>query len=364
MTRSLFAPVPFACGAAAPNAFALAPLTNGQSHDDGTLGDDERRWLVRRAAGGFGLVSTCAAHVSEDGKGFDGQLGVWGDQHLPGLTTLASELRAQGAVAVAQLYHGGARCPSRLTGAQPWSASAFTENKPDFEVPRAATEEDIARVIRHFGDAAARCAKAGFDGVELHGAHGYLLSQFLSATMNTRADAWGASLENRARLLREVTRAARARGGERFVVGVRLSPEDFGFTRGVDLDETVQVARWLADDSADFVHLSLWDVNRMTKKRPAEHPITVFRAALPEHVRIVVAGKVWTRADAERCLSLGADLVAFGRAAIVNPDLPTRCGDEAWSPRRPPLTPAEYAERDVSPAFVGYLRRFEGMVAG
>ena len=79
MTRSIFDPVSFACGATSPNGFMLAPLTNGQSPDDGTLSDAERRWLVRRAAGGFGLVSTCAAHVSEDGKGFDGQLGVWGE---------------------------------------------------------------------------------------------------------------------------------------------------------------------------------------------------------------------------------------------------------------------------------------------
>lgn len=364
MTRSLFDPVSFACGVTAPNAFALAPLTNGQSHDDGTLHDDELRWLARRAAGGFGLVSTCAAHVSEDGKGFDGQLGVWSDRHVEGLTTLAQALRASGAVPVVQLYHGGARSPSRLTGAQPWSASSFTEDRPDFEVPRPATEDDLQRVIAHFGDATARTRAAGFAGVELHGAHGYLLSQFLSTTMNTRGDGWGGSIEGRARLLREVTRAARARGGDGFLVGVRLSPEDFGFVRGVDLDETVQVARWLADDGVDFIHLSLWDVNRRTRKRPDVHPIALFREALPAHVRVVVAGKVWTRADAERCLELGADMVALGRAGIVNPDLPRACEDAAWTPRRPPLTPEEYAARDVSPRFLAYLRRFDGMVAG
>lgn len=364
MTRSIFDPVSFACGATSPNGFMLAPLTNGQSHGDGTLSDAERRWLVRRAAGGFGLVSTCAAHVSEDGKGFDGQLGVWGDHQLPGLTTLAADIAEHGALPIVQLYHGGVRCPSKLTGQQPWSASVFTEDKPDFEVPRAATEADITTVIARFGDAAARTRAAGFAGVELHGAHGYLLSQFLSATMNTRGDAWGGSIENRARLVREVTRAARARGGAGFLVGVRLSPEDFGFTRGVDLDETVQVARWLAEDGADFIHLSLWDVNRTTRKRPEEHPIAVFRAALPAHVRIVAAGKVWTRADAERCLSLGADMVALGRAGILNPELPREARDDAWTPRRPPLTPEEYAARDVSSAFLTYLRRFDGMVAG
>lgn len=363
MHRSLFDPVAFASGLTAPNAFVLAPLTNGQSHDDGTLGEDEFRWLVRRAAGGFGVISTCAAHVSETGRGFEGQLGIWSDQHLPGLTRLAGALRTHGALPIVQLYHGGARSPSRLTGRPPWSASSFLEDRPDFEVPREATEDDLSTVIEHFGEATQRARQAGFAGVELHAAHGYLLSQFLSATMNTRRDAWGGALEGRARLLREVTRTARARGGPGLLVGVRLSPEDHGFARGLDLDENLQVARWLADDGVDFLHLSLWDVSRNTKKRPQQHPIPLFRNALPSHVRLVVAGKVWTRSEAQRCLELGADLVALGRAAILNPDFPLRCRDPQWPPRRPPLTATEFAAQDVSPPFVAYLRRFEGMVA-
>ena len=155
------------------------------------------------------------------------------DRQLPGLTTLAHALRAHGAVPVVQLYHGGVRSPARLTGQRPWSASEFSEDRPGFEVPRAATDDDLARVVRDFAAAAARARDAGFLGVELHGAHGYLLGQFLSATMNTRDDAWGGPLAHRARLLREVTRAARDRGGPGFLVGVRLSPEDFGFTREI-----------------------------------------------------------------------------------------------------------------------------------
>src|SRR5205823_8389681 len=113
---------------------------------------------------------------------------------------------------------------------------------------------DLARVIRQFGDAAARSQAAGFDGVELHGAHGYLLSQFLSTTMNP-----GVDLAGRARLLRDVMREVRTRCGPRFTVGVRLSLEDRGQARGLDLDDSLQVARWLADDGADWIHASLWD---------------------------------------------------------------------------------------------------------
>src|SRR4029077_13813122 len=129
-----------------------------------------------------------------------------------------------------------------------------------------------------------------FEGIELHGAHGYLLSQFLSATYNRRDDRWGGSLEHRARLLREPPRAVRAAVPAGFVVGVRLSPEDRGNARGLDLDESLQVARWLADDGADFIHLSLWDATRNTAKRPSEHPLPLFRDAVPRDVALVACG--------------------------------------------------------------------------
>lgn len=363
MTTSPFDPLTFRGGAVAKNRVALAPLTNEQSHDDGTLSDDERLWLVRRAAGGFGVVTTCASHVSPDGRGFAGQLGVWGDHQLPGLTRLASEIAAHDALPMVQLYHGGVRCPSKLTGQQPWSASVFHEDRPGFEAPRAATEEDLARVIAQFGDAAVRARRAGFAGVELHGAHGYLLSQFLSRAMNTRDDAWGGAIENRARLVREVARRVRAAVPAPFVLGVRLSPEDFGFARGLDLDETVQVARWLADDGVDFIHLSLWDGKRNTRKRPDEHPVPLFRAALPGDVRILAAGKVWTVDDASALLAKGVDCVALGRAGIVNPDWPNEAREPGFAPRMPPLTVAEYGERAVTPRFAEYLRQFNGMIA-
>jgi 2,4-dienoyl-CoA reductase-like NADH-dependent reductase (Old Yellow Enzyme family) len=359
---SLFEPVTFKSGATAKNRVALAPLTNEQSHADGTLGDDELAWLTRRARGGFGVVSTCAAHVSRDGQAFEGQLGVWSDAHVPRLRDLASAIAREGALGLVQLHHGGVRALSRLTGEPVWSASSFTEDRPGFEVPRAATVADLQRVMGDFGEAARRASEAGFSGVEVHGAHGYLLGQFLSATMNTRTDDFGGSIAGRALLLREVTRRVRDELPAPHVVGVRLSPEDFGQARGLDLDESLEVAAWLAEDGIDYCHLSLWDITRLTKKRPDQHAIALFRRALPEDVRIVVAGKIWTPAEAEHALSLGADLVALGRSAIVNPDWPRDAARPGWEPRRPPLTRAEYADVAVSATFASYLRRFDGMV--
>jgi 2,4-dienoyl-CoA reductase-like NADH-dependent reductase (Old Yellow Enzyme family) len=354
----LYQPLSLRSGVVLPNRVALAPMTNLQSHADGLLGDDELAFLARRAGGGFGLVETCAAYVAQDGKAWPGELGVDRDECVPGLTRLAARLHDGGAACMVQLFHGGVRADPALTGEQPWSASTWTEDSPAFVAPRPATGDDIGHVIGQFAAAAARAEAAGFDGVELHGAHGYLLSQFLSRTMNPRTDGWGGDLPGRARLVREVLRACRARCSPRFAIGVRLSLEDFGNARGMDLDDNLQVARWLADDGADFIHASLWDVTKSSAKYPDQHPVTALRAALPREVAVLACGKIWTHADAVAVLEQGADVIALGRAAICNPDW-LRQADI----KRPPLTMAELQERAVSPKFAEYLRRWKGFVA-
>lgn len=358
-SHDVLTPFAFRNGKTARNRVALAPLTNMQSHADGSLGDAELHFLEARAEGGFGVVETCASHVSRDGQGWDGELGIHDDRLLPGLSRLASSLRERGAVSIVQIFHGGARAQERLIGERPWSAS---EIEGDPAAPRAATMADIERVIGDFRDAAARAHRAGFDGVELHGAHGYLLSQFLSSTMNRRDDAFGGSFENRARLVRECTRAVRAAVPASFVVGVRISPEDWGQAKGLDLDESLTLAKWLADDGIDFLHVSLWDSFKNTTKRPTEHPLPLFRAVCPSDLPLFVAGKIWTRAEAESLLALGADVVSLGRSAIANPDWPLRARDAGFEPKRPPLTREELRARGLSDGFVTYMQRWKGFV--
>ena len=359
----LYEPLTLRSGAVLPNRIALAPMTNGQSLADGALGDDELAWLARCADGGFGLLETCAAYVGLDGKAWDGELGIDRDEDLPGLARLAERMRRGGGLALVQLFHGGVRATQRLSGEQVWSASTWQEDAPTFEAPRPATADDLARVIDQFAAAAHRAERAGFDGIELHGAHGYLLSQFLSATMNPRTDGWGGDLVGRARLIREVTCAVRARVGRRFTVGVRLSLEDWGSARGLDLDESLQVARWLADDGVDFVHASLWSSDKMTKKRPDQHAVPLLRAALPADVAVIACGGLWTAADAIALRARGADVIALGRAALCNPDWPIAARSPGWEPKRPPITRAELLERSISPVFIGYLTRWKNFVA-
>jgi 2,4-dienoyl-CoA reductase-like NADH-dependent reductase (Old Yellow Enzyme family) len=352
-------PLTLRSGLVVPNRVALAAMTNGQSLLDGQLGDDELNWLARRADGGFGMIATCAAYVARDGKAWAGQLGV--DRDDAGLARLAARIRRGGATAFVQLFHGGVRATQKLSGEQVWSASTWREDAPDFEVPRVATDADIARVIDDFAAAAARAKLAGCDGVELHGAHGYLLTQFISPVTNTRTDAWGGSLAGRARLVREVLRAVRARTGPRFSVGVRLSLEHGGHAKGLDIDESLQIAAWLAEDGADFIHASLWRAENNTRKYPDQHPLALLRRALPRDTAIIACGNIWTHADAMAALDRGADMIALARAAIVNPDWPRQVAP-GWEPRRPPLTPAQLAELAVSPPFVQYLRHFKNLV--
>jgi 2,4-dienoyl-CoA reductase-like NADH-dependent reductase (Old Yellow Enzyme family) len=344
------------------NRVWLAPMTNGQSQPDGTLGDDELVWLARRARGGFGLIETCAAHVSPEGQGWAGELGMFGDHHVPGLTRLASAIHEHGAFALAQLFHGGMRADPKVSGLPAWSASEVRDKDGDRVLVRGAESDDLSRVVGEFRDAAVRVHRAGFDGVELHGAHGYLFGQFLSATQNRREDAYGGSFENRARLLLEALRAVRAATPPSFVVGVRVSPEDWGQSVGLDLDESLSLARWLASEGASFVHVSLWNASRLTKKRPDQHPVPLFRDAIPKECALVVAGSIWTRAEAEALLEMGADAVALGRSAIVNPEWPIRIRDAAFEPRRPPVTIAELRELDLSETFAGYMRQWKGFV--
>jgi len=353
---SLFdAPVPLRCGASLPGRLWLAPMTNTQSFSDGTLGADELRWLEARAAGGFPVVSTCAAYVHEQGHAWKGQLGISEDRHLDGLRRLATAVKAHGAFAIVQLHHGG-----KLAGL---SYDAISADAGDGY--RAATVEDLAEAVQDFADAARRAEAAGFDGVEIHGANGYLLTQFLAPDDNHRTDDYGLSLEGRARLTLEVVDAVRAAVSPGFAVGIRLSPVDTWTQRGLKLAHGLTVGNWVAERGVDFVHLSLGDASGPPPHEDGMPVVaTAFREALPDDVALVVAGGVRDRASVERAFAAGVDVVAVGKAAIVHPDFARLVEDADWSPAPTPWSPELLQEAAVGSKMYAYLRNFSGMVKG
>jgi 2,4-dienoyl-CoA reductase-like NADH-dependent reductase (Old Yellow Enzyme family) len=343
------------------NRTVLAAMTNKQSREDGTLSDAEIGWLLRRAEGGFGIVTTAATHVVEGGRSWTGELGVWGDHQLPGLTRLADGLRERGAVSLAQVFHGGLRAPRSLTGQQPVSASE-NEGRDGAEGSRALSEPEILALVEAFGAAAARCERAGFDGVEVHGAHGYLICQFLGTQTNRRADGWGGDLAGRSRLLFEIIRAIRERTGPDFLVFVRISPQIADM--GVSLADSLALAPRIAAAGVDALHISCWDAFAGAEGEP-DDPRTLtrrFRAALPEGFPLLSTGGVWTEADAAFVLGEGADLVGVARVGIGHPDWPARLGQGGFEPARPPFSPEHLADAALSPAFIDYMRRWSGFV--
>ena len=349
-------PLTLRCGLTLPHRAALAPLTNTQSHDDGTLGDDEFRWLLARAHGGFGLLSTCAAYVSDEGKAWRGQLGIADASHDPGLARLAAALTDAGAIPVVQLHHAG-RIASLAPGLKLGPA--------DGEGVRAATADDLARVVDTFVAAARRAVAAGFAGVEVHGANGYLFTQFLAPADNPREDAWGGDLAGRARLLRDTVRAVRAAVPAGFAVGVRLSPVDVWSQRGLVVDDGAQVAAWLADDGADWIHLSLGSAWGTPPTAPGDEPVarTVRRAVRPD-VPILAAGGIGTAGDVARAFDAGVDVVVIGRAAIAHPDWPRRVLEAGFTVAPTPWSEASLREAAVGDAFLTYLKGFPGLVEG
>lgn len=352
-----FEPLDFASGARMPNRLALAPLTNQQSHEDGTLSDDEYRWLTMRAAGGFGLTMTCASHVQAVGKGFAGQLGCYSDDHLEGLTRLAAGIREYGSLAVVQLHHAGMRSPAELIGERPVCPSADEETGA-----RALTTAEVERLAEDFVAAAERAERAGFDGVELHGAHGYILCQFLSPVINRRTDRYGGSPDNRARIVMDIIRGIRERCRPDFLLGIRLSPERFDVRLPEIRDLAAQLMR--AGD-VDFIDLSLWDVFKEPEDPEFQGRtlLSWFTGLDRGDVRLGAAGRLRTPADVQACLDAGTDFVLLGRAAILQHDFPERMrADAGFEPVRPPVSADYLRAEGLGEAFIGYMSRWKGFV--
>ena len=340
-------PVSLAHGPVWGNRYALAPMTNKQSHDDGTLSDTECRWLVARGHGGFGVVKTCAAYVADSGRTWDGQLGIASEHHLPGLTRLAQGLRASGTQSCVQLHHGGLRADPRRAGRL---VSPFDDAGTG---ATAMSSADIQLLVQDYVAAAVRAEQAGFDGVEVHGAHGFVLAQFLDRR-NQRTDGYGGTLEHRMRALLEVLHGIRSATGDGFQVGIRLSPE----AKGTPLDEGCEVAqRVLESRFVDFVDMSLFNVHATPHYNDAGGLLIDAFTSLPRGETVLgVTGHVLSAEDAAWCLAKGADVVGIGVGAILHHDFARRALADCHFRARPQPVSRDILHTElVGPAFLDYL---------
>ena len=351
-------PLTFRCGRVLPNRLMLAPMTNCQSHADGRLSEDEYRWLTMRAKGGFGLTMTCASHVQKLGQGFPGQLGIFSDQHIEGHQRLAQGIQAHGSLAVVQLHHAGMRSPKDLIGEQPVCPSPDQDTQS-----RGLNLNEVEQLRDDFVAAAVRAQQAGYAGVEIHGAHGYILCQFLSAQYNRRDDDYGGSMQNRWHLVLEILRGVRSSCGPGFLVGLRLSPERFGIQRS----ECVTLCQHVIDQAlVDFLDISLWDVFKKPEDASAHDEgllLDDFTALVRGDVRLTVAGKIMTAHDVQWVLDQGVDFASIGRAGILHHDFARQVtSNPKFEPRPTPVSRQVLAEEGLGEAFIDYMTRWKGFV--
>ena len=331
---SLFDPVDFGPALHLPNRILMAPLTRGRATREGVPTAIMAEYYRQRAAAG--LIISEGIGISREGLGWPGAPGLWSEEQVEGWKPVTEAVHAAGGRIVAQLWHMGRMVHSDVTGMPPLAPSAITPpgeahtyaGKKPFEEPRAATADDIARTLDDYDRAARNAIRAGFDGVQIHGANGYLIDEFLRESSNRRDDDYGGPIANRVRFLREVTeRVAAAAGVER--TGVRLSPN--GEVNGADDSNHValftEATRVLDDIGIPW--LEMREPGPQASFRPTE------QEPVSPYIRKVFSGKLVLNSDykldsAEARLAEGvADAISFGRTFIANPDLVRRLREGA-----------------------------------
>ena len=314
------------------NRLVMPAMTTRLANEDGTVSDATIAYFAARAAGGTGLVTVEMASPERVGRHRFRELGIYDDRFLPGLRRLTDALHAHGAKASIQLGHAGGHTREDICGEPPiapWSMPHYVFEKTGATVtPLEMTQERIEQTVRAFVAAAVRARNANFDCVEIHGAHGYLLSQFLCPAENRRRDMYGGSTENRARIsLQILTRIRTELRG--FPLIFRLNANDY-FPGGLRFGDALQVAKWAAEAGADALHVtaghyrSLPSAHMMTPPMNCAEGIFVDYAARIKAevcVPVIAVGRLGDPALATSVVDEGkADFIALGRSLIADPD--------------------------------------------
>ncbi len=316
------------------------------SSDDGFANDWHLVHLGSRAVGGAALVFTEATAVSAEGRISPQDLGIWKDEHVEMLSRITRFVRGQGSVPGIQLAHSGRKGSTRRPWEQPGGAISKSEGgwtpvapsaaafDPTYAVPAALDERGIRAVVQAFADGAGRALEADFQVIEIHSAHGYLLHEFLSPLANKRTDAYGGSLENRARLLREVVSAVRGVWPERLPLFVRISATDW-VDGGWDLEQSIELVKQIKPLGVDLIDASSGGMVPNAKIPLAAGYQVPFAAAIRERTGILTGavGLITSREQAEEIVSEGkADAVLFAREFLRHPYWPLAAAREAGQP--------------------------------
>ncbi|MGR0220260.1 NADH:flavin oxidoreductase/NADH oxidase [Agromyces sp. ZXT2-6] len=340
-TPALFRPIAIR-GLEIRNRVWVPPLCQySVTERDGVPHDWHLVHLGAMAAGGAGLVIAEATAVSPEGRISDHDTGLWNDAQVEAWSRITRFIRSQGASSGIQLAHAGRKAsvwpePMRRAGSQPIDEGGWQTVAPSavafdgLREPVVLDEPGILAVIDDFRAAARRAVAAGFDVVEVHAAHGYLVHQFLSPLSNLRDDRWGGSLAGRARLLLEIVRAVRDEIGERMPLFVRFSATDWA-PGGWDEEQTATVAGWAAEAGADFFDISTGGLVRDVRipTGPAYQAAHAEFVGDRAGVSVSAVGRITAPAQAEALVASGAaDAVMFGKAMMRDPHFALRAARE------------------------------------
>ncbi|MBS3756751.1 MAG: FAD-dependent oxidoreductase [Desulfobacterales bacterium] len=309
-----------------PNRAVLPPMGTGLCEKGGRVNDALLAYIKRQARGGAGLLISEITAVHPTGMVAPKQVGAWDDDFLPGLKALAENMRAFGGKAAMQLHHAGRESFYMIKKGKAMGPSAV----PSLVYGQAPAEmsiEDIREIVAAFGTAAGRARKAGFDAVEIHGAHGYLITQFLSAISNHRMDEYGGSFENRSRFAIEVAEEVRRNVGDNFPVLFRISAEEY-IKNGYTVDDILGILPQLVGAGVDAIHASVGTHGSpagVTSAPPAFEPgFNVWRARKIKEaagIPVIAVGRFNDPRPANNAIATGdADFVAFGRQQLCDPD--------------------------------------------
>jgi 2,4-dienoyl-CoA reductase-like NADH-dependent reductase (Old Yellow Enzyme family) len=329
------------------NRFAVAPMSRVSAEADGTPTDEMTDYYAHFARGGFGLVITEGTYTdTTHSQGYLNQPGLATERHIDGWRRVTDAVHATGTPIFAQLMHAGALSQGNPYAAEAIAPSAIAPIGQMLEeyggsgrwpVPREMTASDIDFAVAGFVDAATRAQSAGFDGVEVHAANGYLLDQFLTVYTNARTDEYGGNVANRIRLTARIVAEIRDRVGSEFVIGVRLSQTKvndlkYRWPGGAQDAEVIFAA--VADAGADYLHIASEGRNFIdTARFPDGRTITSVAKQVTGVPVIANGGMHDMRQAADVLDDRHADLLSIGRGALANPDLPARlAGDVELAP--------------------------------
>lgn len=317
----LLRPMTLPNGAKLSNRIVMAPMVMNGSHEDGTISKEDIAFFEKRSDVA-GLLITGSAYVNASACGFSGQISIAKDEDIPGLRKLVTAAKKDGNKIIVQLHHAGREAiPALVDQVVAPSSRSF----PFLDhIPKEMSEKEIEETICDFGRATERAIKAGFDGVEIHGANHYLLQQFFSRYSNQRTDAWGGTLEKRMAfplaVIQEVKRVVASREQKDFIVGYRISPEEIhGEHVGYTIDESLSLIEEISTKNLDYIHLSLFKGFSAKPEGYEKSYGELMKEVVNNRCPVIIVSNIFTADEALKALTHG-DLVAIGRAALVEPE--------------------------------------------